>query len=115
MSKNELGYLLDILTAARLVIKFMEGVDRERFERDELVQSGVIRQIELMGEAAKHLSEEFKAKYPEIPWKKMAGMRDILIHAYDYIDLDEVWNAVQFSIPDMIDKGERIFQEEGNK
>jgi uncharacterized protein with HEPN domain len=115
MSKNELGYLLDILTAARLVIKFTEGVDRDRFERDELVQSGVIRQIELMGEAAKHLSEKFKAKHLEIPWKKMAGMRDILIHAYDYVDLDEVWNAVQFSVPDLIDKGERIFQEEGNR
>lgn len=72
MSKNELGYLLDILTAARLVIKFAEGVDRVRFETDELVQSGVIRQIELMGEAAKHLSSEgfHRSAYHQFPLRR---------------------------------------------
>jgi uncharacterized protein with HEPN domain len=113
MSKNELAYLLDVLSAAKQVIKFTENVEKERFENDELIQSGVIRQIELMGEATKHLTGEFKARYQEIPWKKMAGMRDILIHSYDYIDLDEVWNAVQISIPDIIKKIDQIFQKEG--
>jgi uncharacterized protein with HEPN domain len=58
-----------------------------------MCQSAIIRQLEIIGEATKHLSAAFRGNHPDIPWQKMAGMRDILIHAYDAVDLDEVWNA----------------------
>lgn len=102
MASRDLVYLLDILEAAQLVQSFIEGVDREMFEEDLMRQSAVMRQIEIMGEATKRLSEEFRANHPAIPWRNIAGMRDILIHAYNHVDLDEVWNAAIHSIPTLI-------------
>jgi uncharacterized protein with HEPN domain len=73
-----------------------------------MCQSAVIRQLEIVGEATKRLSEPFRTNHPDIPWQKMAGMRDILIHAYDAVDLDEVWNASTRSIPQLIERLEPL-------
>jgi uncharacterized protein with HEPN domain len=108
MPSRDLVYLLDILGAAHLVQEFIEGVDWQAFEADLMRQSAVMRQIEVMGEATKRLSEEFRASYPNIPWRNIAGMRDILIHAYDHVDLDEVWKAATVSIPALIQQIEPL-------
>ena len=102
MPQRDFSYLTDILEAARLIRSFIHGVDKERFEDSPLVQSAVMRQIEIIGEATKRLSEKFRAEHAEIPWRRIAGMRDILIHAYDHVDLDEVWNAAVTSLPALI-------------
>ncbi len=102
MPSRDLVYLLDILEAARLAQTFVEDVDQNLFEQDLMRQSAVMRQIEVMSEATKRLSEEFRANHPNILWRNIAGMRDILIHAYDHVDLDEVWNAATISIPALI-------------
>ena len=73
-----------MLNAARLAQTFVTGVDKATFMQDLMRQSAVLRQLEVMGEAAKHLSPSFKAAYPNIPWRQIVGMRDILIHAYNY-------------------------------
>lgn len=65
---------------------------------NNLVQAGVVREIEIMGEATKRLTNEFKEKYPDIPWKKVAGMRDKLIHDYFGVDLNAVWDTVKKDI-----------------
>ena len=65
-------------------------------------ESAVARQLEIVGEAAKNLSPEFRAAHPEIPWRAMAGMRDVLIHAYRTVDRDAVWSAVTVSVPALI-------------
>lgn len=94
--------VLDILTAARLVERFVQDVDEAAFYGDLMRQAAVMREIEIVGEAAKRVSGTFRAQHPEIPWRKMAGMRDVLIHAYDHVDLRELWNVTQRSIPDLI-------------
>ena len=108
MPANDISYLTDILQAARLVQIFVEGVDKATFDRDLMRQSAVVRQIEIIGEATKRLSETFRAKHPDIPWRSMAGMRDILIHAYDHVDLNEVWHTATLAIPDLIAKIEPL-------
>ena len=107
MSRDE-AYLLDILLAARDVQSYVEGFDFERFESSELHQDAVVRKLEVIGEAAKRVSEEMKGSAPGIPWRKIAGMRDRLIHEYSRIDLEEVWDTVQNGIPELIDKVEPL-------
>lgn len=113
MQPRDLSSLVDILAAARLVQMFIAGVDRTTFETDLMRQSAVVRQLEIMGEATKRLSEPFRASHPTIPWRQMAGMRDILIHNYDDVDLDEVWNVATISIPELIQQIEPLVPPEG--
>lgn len=107
MSRDE-AYLLDILLAACDVRSYVEGFDFERFQSSELHQDAVVRKLEVIGEAAKRVSEEMKVSVPGIPWRKIAGMRDRLIHEYSRIDLEEVWDTVQNGIPELIDKVEPL-------
>jgi len=99
MPQRDASHLTDIVQAANQIRTFLQGVDQEQFDGSSLIQSAVIRQIEIIGEATKRLSEPFRAANSHIPWRKIAGMRDLLIHAYDHVDIDEVWNAAQTDIP----------------
>ena len=99
MQPRDLASLQDIVTAVELIISFIQGVEREAFDESPLIQSAVVRQIEIIGETTKRLSDELRQRYVDIPWRQMAGMRDILIHAYDSIDPDEVWNVATRDLP----------------
>ncbi len=102
MSRRDDAYLLDILLAAQDVMSFVEGMEEEAFRASELHQNAVVRKLEIIGEAAGRISEETKKSSPEIAWPEIIGMRNRLIHEYFRIDLDEVWNTVQKSIPELI-------------
>ena len=94
--------LLDMAKAARLVAAFTQGMNRRAFLDDLKTQSAVLHQLLIIGEAVKRLSREFRAHHTAIPWSLIAGMRDHLIHAYDTVDLDEVWKTATRDVPDLL-------------
>lgn len=91
--------ILDMLDAIGLIQQYVQGVTREGFGRSIQLQDAVIRRIEVLGEAAKRVSAETRDNHPEVPWKNIAGMRDRVIHGYDSIDLNVVWDTIQKDIP----------------
>ncbi|GAB4193405.1 MAG: hypothetical protein Fur006_38430 [Coleofasciculaceae cyanobacterium] len=94
--------LLDIVKFASNIVEITREMDRAQFESDLIKQSAVLYQISILGEAVKRLSQTFRSQYSEIPWKKIAGMRDKITHQYDRVDLDIVWDVVQNNIPELI-------------
>lgn len=96
--------LVDIALACRDIAGFIAGLQCEEFSLSNLVQSAVLRQLEIMGEASKRLSSGFRDTHPEIPFKKMAGLRDRLIHAYDDIDVNAIWEIARVDVPEVLAK-----------
>ncbi len=105
--KSDTVRLKHMLDAARKAVAVTEGKDRSALEDDEILALAVVRLLEIVGEAAKHLSEEFREAHPETPWRLMAGTRDRLIHGYFDVDLDVVWAIVTKDLPPLIEKLER--------
>jgi uncharacterized protein with HEPN domain len=99
MERDNSVYLQHILDAVSRIEEYLDGVNEETFYRQHLVQDGVIRQLEIIGEVTKRLSQEVRAKCPNVPWQDMAGMRDKLIHDDFGVDLDAVWLTVRDDIP----------------
>lgn len=100
--------LLDILRACRLAEQFLGKLDRAGFLSDLKTQAAVLHELLVLGEAAKRLSAGFRAKVEGVPWSRIAGMRDVLIHHYDAVDLEQVWTAVTRDIPKLATELERF-------
>ena len=94
-------YLEDILQAISKIHGYIGGLTRESFARDAMRIDAVIRNLEIIGEAAKIIPESIRAEYPNVEWKKIAGLRDILAHHYFEVDLDIVWDIVQNKLPEL--------------
>ncbi|RMF33485.1 MAG: DUF86 domain-containing protein [Chloroflexi bacterium] len=99
MKYDDSVYLQHILDAIARIEEYLEGVDEEGFYRQYLVQDGVIRQLEIIGEAVKRLSKDLRDRYVHVPWQDIAGMRDKLIHDYFGVDLETVWLTAKEDIP----------------
>jgi uncharacterized protein with HEPN domain len=95
--------LLDIFNAANRVLQFAKGMDKSVLATNEEKQSAILYQIIIIGEATKRLSPEFRLQYPEISWKDIAGMRDILGYQYDKINATTLWDVVQKDIPELLE------------
>jgi uncharacterized protein with HEPN domain len=94
-------YLEDILQAIAKTRSYVAGVTRESLAQDSMRIDAVIRNLEIIGEAAKMIPESIRVEYPNIEWKKIAGLRDILAHHYFEVDLDIVWDIVQNKLPEL--------------
>lgn len=99
MERDDSVYLRHILDAISRIEEYLHGVDEEMFYQHHLVQDGVIRQLEIIGEASRRLSREVRASWPNVPWQDIAGMRDKLIHDYFGVDLEAVWLTARGDIP----------------
>ncbi len=97
--REYVDYLRDILDATQKALRFVEGVDFEAFVANDEKVFAVIRALEIVGEAAKHVPQLVRRRYPRIPWWEMAGMRDKLTHEYFGVNLRRVWETVQKDLP----------------
>ncbi len=112
--KDDKIYLQHIRDAVERIVSYTtEG--REAFLADTQVQDAVARNLEIIGEAVKHLSDELRAKHPDIPWKRIAGMRDEMIHEYFGVDLNIVWNVVEQHLPPLLRKVNTLLGDTGQK
>ena len=89
MSRSMRLYLEDILTSCAKVKRYTQGMTFEDFQSDERTYDAVVRNLQIVGEAVKNIPQEMRAKYPEVEWRKIAGLRDILAHAYFRIEIDK--------------------------
>jgi uncharacterized protein with HEPN domain len=99
MSRDEIIYLKDIVRSCEKILRFTQGLTQAELIRDEKTYDAVVRNLEIVGEAAKHISAEFRKQLSSIEWRKIAGLRDMLAHAYFGIDNDILWDVVQNKVP----------------
>lgn len=99
MPRDSRVYLEDILEATRKIIAYTSGLSKETFLEDEKTIDAVVRNLEVIGEAVKKLPEDLRPQHSEVEWKKIAGLRDILIHEYFGLDTEIMWDIVQSKVP----------------
>lgn len=99
MEKNPQIFLRHVLESIDAIERYATGQTLDTFLRSTKEQDAVIRRLEIIGEAVKNLSEDFKHAHPEIPWNKIAGMRNVLIHEYFVVDIPAVWGTIQEDLP----------------
>jgi uncharacterized protein with HEPN domain len=108
MSRDEIMYLQDIAESCDKILRFTAGLSQPDLIGDDKTYDAVVRNLEIIGEAAKHISEDLRGQMPDIEWRKAAGLRDMLAHAYFGIDNDILWDVVQNKVPQLA-KATRAF------
>jgi uncharacterized protein with HEPN domain len=96
------AYLWDMLEAARAIRQFVQGLSLPQYQRDLLVRSAVERQLEILGEAARRVSEPFKKDHPQVPWRQIVGLRNVLAHEYGDINQARLWAVAAERLPALI-------------
>ncbi|MCK5333136.1 MAG: DUF86 domain-containing protein [Candidatus Aenigmarchaeota archaeon] len=111
MKRNLRLFVEDIEESINNIQNFTQNMTLKKFLEDTLVQDAVLRRLEVIGEATKNIPTEFKDKYPDVPWKKMAGLRDVLTHFYFGINFERVWLVVKDDLPDLKKKIKKILED----
>lgn len=102
MPKRDVDLLIeDIVTAIGKIERYIAGLGREAFLADDKTVDAVVRNIEIIGEAARHVPDDFAAAHPEVPWRRIAGLRNRIVHDYFGLDLEIVWQILQADLPQL--------------
>ncbi len=102
------SYLKDIIDSSSLIVEYMKSLGFEEFEKDTMRFLAVSRLLEIIGEATKNLSSDFKSKHPIIPWKKMAGLRDVIIHDYQELNKEMIYKIASEDIPNLVNELRKV-------
>ncbi|MGD1901811.1 MAG: DUF86 domain-containing protein [Geitlerinemataceae cyanobacterium] len=100
--KRDRESLIDIVTAAECAQRYADGFSRAELADNDEKLSAILYQIVIIGEATKRLSAEFRQQHPEIPWREIAGMRNVIVHEYDQLDLDVIFDVIENKLPELI-------------
>ncbi len=111
MEKDNLVYLKDMLGAVEQIMDYCKDCDYVKFANTKIIQDAVIRNLEILGEAANKLSDDFVKSHPDLPAKQARGMRNLLIHHYDYVDVDEVWKVIENDLSPLKENLQKIINE----
>lgn len=99
---RDAAHVLDILHSARLALSFVSGMSKAEFEQDLKTQSAVLYRLTIVGEATKRVTHAYREQHPEVPWRKMAGARDRVVHEYDRVNRDRVWEILEEDLPALV-------------
>ncbi len=114
MTREYMDYIHDILNEINRIEKFILNQEFKEFLDDEKTSYAVVRSLEIIGEAAKNVPSEVREKYKSIPWKKMVGMRDKLIHGYTGVDLQIVWKTIKEDLPGIKPSLQKVIDDKGS-
>jgi uncharacterized protein with HEPN domain len=114
ISKRDLAYLWDMRAAAQEILEFIHGVSQVEFEKNNQLRYAVERQLMVIGEAARHVSDEFQEQHSDIPWVQIIGQRNVLAHDYGEILVERVWLTATKSLPELISLLNRVIPD-GNE
>ena len=112
MSRSLRLYFEDILSSCDKILRYAQGLNYEEFINDELRLDAVLRNLQIMGEAAKQVPQEIRDIYPAVEWRKIAGLRDILAHAYFSLELETIWDIIQNKVPHLRTQIQEILEQE---
>lgn len=101
MTRDIKLYITDIIESISLIEEYTKNLTPAEFNNNQRVMDAVFRRLEIIGEAVKQMPQDFKVKYPEIPWRRIAGLRDVLTHEYFGIKIDRVWKILQTDLPEL--------------
>ena len=111
MSRDESLYLGDIQESCEKILRFTKGMAYKEFVHDDLHFDAVLRNLEVIGEAVKHISDETRTAYPNVNWRKIAGFRDIMAHEYFGVNEETVWDIVKNQVPDVLEIVKTMLEE----
>jgi uncharacterized protein with HEPN domain len=108
VKKDNLVYIDDVLSAIKKINRFCKNIKKDSFMKNDLLIDAVVRNLEIIGEASSKLSASFRKKHGEVEWRKIIGMRNRIIHAYDTVNFEIVWNVVKKDLPSLKEKLKKI-------
>jgi len=111
MSRDD-TYLVDSLESAKIALDYVAGKSWDDFYDDMQCQDAVLRRVEIIGETAKHISPQTQKKYPQIPWRELRVLRNLVTHKYDAVDINQVWDTTQKRLPSLVNELSKIIPPE---